>query len=203
MIHYGSRRGVFGSGTEEAVDLNQADAFQITMSVRSRALLSDRYDFNLVYYRRDLSESLWNAKLRKKHLSLKQITRRVAFGEDPSVEPLRVKHFYLKSDRPVYVAKMEHGMPNDDCVPLDYVSQFNKLFVGYLMRCPKAYPLEVELFGQQGLSLAMRRDGAVISSVAPHVLVYQRGGLEQAPESSEVEESVMDHGRIQALPKTT
>lgn len=174
LIYYGSRRGVFGANTKESVALGQVDAFQITMVPRSEALLSDDYDFSLVYYRRDLARELWDGKERSAHHEVKELTRRVELSDKPSLEPHRMRHFYIKSDRPIYVAQFGCRVPSDDCVPSEYLDDFNTRFEGYLMRCPKGVSLEKELFQLQDLSLVEHRDGSVISGVAPHVLLYAR-----------------------------
>lgn len=184
LIYYGQRRGVFGSEVKDSVDLGRVDAFSITLAPRSEALLSNDFEYKLIYLRANLAAVLWENSQRKKHPEIKNITRRVEFNEEPGLEPHRLRHWYISCNRPIYVARYGQGIPTDDCVPLDYVNAFDNQFEGFLFRCAKDFLLEKEICGALGLGLVDRRDGAMISSLAPHVLIYS-----QTPWSDEKSES--------------
>jgi hypothetical protein len=171
LIYYGSRRGIFGPQTKEMVDLHHVDAFEITLSPRSMPLLSHEYAYHLVYFRKHLSVDIWDPLHRKNHPILKELTRRVELNAEQSTEPHRLRNFYIKSHRPLYVAKYD-VMPNDNSVPLEYINDFDRLFEGYLIRSPKDYELQSHLFCLQNLHLTEQRNGLSLSSTSPRVLVY-------------------------------
>ena len=172
LMYYGTRRGVFGSGTKDAINLKDTKAVQVTLNPRTETLLSESYDYYLIFYCKKLAQDLWDAGHRREHPKLKGLTLRVEFSKKPSLDPHRLKPFYIKSHRPIYVALYSCGIPNDHCVPTSYEDEFNELFQGYMVRTPKNYSLESELFGIQDLRLHERRDGTVISPTTPHVVVY-------------------------------
>jgi len=171
LIYYGSRRGIFGPQTKEMVDLHHVDAFEITLSPRTIPSLSDEHSYHLVYYRKHLSVDIWDPPHRKNHPTLNELTRRVELNTEQSTEPHRLRHFYIKSHRPLYVAQYD-VIPNDDSVPIEYINHFDRLFEGYLIRSSKDYALESHLFNLQGLHLTEQRNGLSLSSTSPRVLIY-------------------------------
>jgi len=141
LIYYGSRRGVFHLTDKESVDLDCVDAIQISLIPRTVAPLSDRYDYNLVYFRKDLGIKFWDSKRRRSFPQMKKLIRRVVCSDVASVEPNRLRQLYIRSNRPVHVAQYSHVIPTDDYVPVSYVEKLKRCFEGYLIRSPKGYPL--------------------------------------------------------------
>ena len=175
LIYYGFRRGIFGPQTKEMVDLRHVDAFEITLSPRSMPSLSREYAYHLVYFRKHLAVDIWDPSHRNSHPTLKELTRRVELNPEQSTEPHRLRHFYIKSHRPLYIAQYDI-IPNDDSVPIEYINDFDRLFEGYLIRSPKYYSLESHLFNLQELHLTEQRNGLSLSRTSPRVLIYSHEG---------------------------
>ncbi|NWK54558.1 hypothetical protein HW115_02975 [Verrucomicrobiaceae bacterium N1E253] len=175
LIYHGSAEGAFGMDTKEAIDLEHVDALQIALKHRTVDPLSEIYDYDLVYYRKEIANRLWSSKFRKGCPTLRRLTRRVQFSDKATIKPNRLRHFYIKSNRPVHVAKYGNDVPTDHCVPEDYIQSFGEQFEGYLMRSKMGFPLVTSLFDAQGLNLADRREVSKLqasSKHSPHVLVY-------------------------------
>jgi len=174
LIYYGSEAGAFGNCIKDAIDLDEVQAFQISLKHRTVEALSDDYSYYLVYYRKDFGVNLWNSRFRKGCPTLRKLTRRVKFRSKPSLIPNRVRLLYIKANRPVHIAQYHSRVPTDHDVPAEYIKEFGEHFEGFLMRCKKDYPLVSSLFDAQGLTLSARRDVAVASKTAPHVRVYSK-----------------------------
>ena len=172
LIYHGCEKGAFSSQTKEAFDLSHVQAFQISLKHRTVEPLSDQYDYSMVYYRKELGLNLWNNRLRKGCPTLRRLTRRVKFSGKRSLNPNRLRQFYIKSNRPVHIAQYSSEVPTDHYVPQPYIEEFGRIFEGFLMRSKKGYPLVSSLFAAQGLSLTERRDMSATSSTAPHVLAF-------------------------------
>jgi len=172
LIYHGCEEGAFSKSGKKMVDLENVQAFQIALKHRTVEALSDDYDYNLIYYRRDFGMNLWDGKLRKTCPTLRKLTRRVKFSLKRTLEPNRLRKFYIKSSRPVHVAQYSSKVPTDHYVPEEYIERFGDLFEGFLMRSKKGYSLECGLFEAQGLALDERRDVSNVSETSPHVLVF-------------------------------
>jgi len=172
LIYHGCERGAFSTQTKEAFDLAHVQAFQISLKHRTVEPLSDEYHYSMVYYRKELGVNLWNNRFRKGCSTLRALTRRVKFSHKRSLKPNRLRHFYIKSNRPVYIALYNGDVPTDHYVPQPYIDEFGRIFEGFLMRSKRGYPLVSSLFAAQGLALTERRDMSATSSTAPHVLAF-------------------------------
>jgi len=172
LIYHGSEEGVLTRNNKKTIDLGAVKAFQITLKHRSVTALSDRYDYSLIYYPRVFGEGFWTAKFRQGCPTLRKITRRVKFTGKPSLKPKRVRFFYIKSNRPVHVAKYGGAVPADNYVPLDYLEKFDERFSGFLMRSPKNFPLLANLFSAQGLAVGDLRKVSSGSKDSPEVRAY-------------------------------
>lgn len=177
LIYHGSEEGVFGSTIKEAFDLDSIEAFQISLRHRIVEPLSKQYDYNLVYYRKELARTLWDSGLRRGCPTLRKLTRRVTYSDKRSLEPNRLRRFYIKSNRPIHVAKYSKEVPTDHYVPMEYIQEFGERFEGYLMRSKRGFPLVSRLFEAQGLSMAERRDIAMATETTPHVLAFTRDSI--------------------------
>ena len=178
LIYYGSRRGVFCASRARPMDLNQVDAFRITVEPRSVSLEDQDREYSLVYYKNKLAEDLWDSWHRRCQSELRRVTRRVRVTDDPTLHPVRLRHLYIPSHHPVYVAKYGHVVGEDYYVPDDYVKKFRCDFEGFLMSSPKGRSLEDELFSVQHLELCGRRDGHVKTVTTPHVTAYSLSGAD-------------------------
>jgi len=172
LIYHGCERGAFSKQTKEAFDLAHVQAFQISIKHRTVEPLSDEYQYSMVYYRKELGVNLWSNRFRKGCSTLRELTRRVKFSHKPSLKPNRLRHFYIKSNRPVHIALYNGEVPTDHYVPQSYIDEFGRIFEGFLMRSKRGYPLVSRLFAAQGLALTERRDMSSTSSSAPHVLAF-------------------------------
>jgi len=172
LLYYGCEEGAFGRNCKNPVDLEGVQAFQISLKHRTVYPLSDDYEYHLVYYRKELGLNLWSGKQRKGHPKLRKLTRRVKLSLRPTLEPNRLRQFYIKSNRPVHVAQYGSKVPTDHSVPDEYIEKFGELFEGFLVRTKKGYSLGESLFEAQGLAFDERRDVLYASETAPHVLIF-------------------------------
>lgn len=172
LIYHGCEEGAFSRSNKKVIDLDHVTAFQLVLKHRTVTPLSDKYDYNLVYYRKDFAANLWSGVFRRGCPTLRKITRRVKLGSKQDLKPNRLRSLYIKSNRPVHVARYESGVPIDHYVPLEYVEEFDQRFDGFLMRSKKGFPLVTSLFNAQGLALSARRDMTQSSKESPHVLMY-------------------------------
>jgi hypothetical protein len=174
LIYYGSRRGAFHQIGKKPVDLDSVDAIRISLNPRIERPLSDRYQYHLIYYRNNLAQELWNHTGCGKDPEVKHLTRRVRFVSEPSLEPHRLRHFYIKSNRPLHLARYGHVVPTDDYVPRSYVHKLSQEFMGFLMRSPREYSLSTSFFAKLGLGLVEKRNPCLLTSNAPHIWTYVR-----------------------------
>ncbi|MFK5922574.1 MAG: hypothetical protein QM496_10375 [Verrucomicrobiota bacterium] len=175
LIYHGSEQGAFAKKSDKAkqpIALEDVKAFQIGLNHRTVSPLSDDYDYNLVYYRKEFAEAFWDGKIRKGCPTLRKITRRVKFSQKQSLKPKRLKLFYIKSNRPVHVARYSDKVPTDNYVPAPYLAEFGRSFGGFLMRCPKGYALVSNLFAAQGLAVSDQRQLSEGADGRPRVRAY-------------------------------
>ena len=172
MIYYGDDSGASVSRSEEVIDLDKVQSFQISLKHRSVQPLSAEYDYYLVYNRRNEKLNLWNNRFWKKFPGLAQLIRRVKVSTDPSIQPVRHSKLYVKSNRPVYYAKYDAGAPINDYVPRAYSSQFDELFEGFLVRCDRDFPIEAQFLDAQGSDLTSYRHMKPESNATPSVRIY-------------------------------
>ena len=174
LLYHGNEHGAFSTPHKKAIDLSHERAIQITLSHRSSRALSDEFDYSLVYYQNDIADHLWNNAFRSHDSPLKKMTRRVSLNKEAELSPHRLRHWYLKSGHPIYIAKYGHVVPREESVPASYRQEFKERFEGFLMRMPKGFGLRFHLFKLQHLVLDECRDTNTNYADAPHVMTYVR-----------------------------
>lgn len=180
LLYYGSLEGAFGTPMNDRVDLGEVKAIKIPILLSSGSA-SDPYEYNLVYYSKELSDSLWNFEDREKQAELRELTQRVSLNREKSSLAKRIlNNLFIKPGPaacPVYFTKFEGLIPHDGCVPLDYHRKLMDSFDGYLMRCKRDFPLVRSLFRAQGIDMAKRRLARHEDCVRP-IITYM---LKNAP----------------------
>ena len=160
ILYHGSLDGIFGTPMNDRVNLNEVKAIKIAILHLSSGAASDQFEYNLVYYSKELSDSLWDLECREKQAELRALTQRVSLNSEKSHLAKRILNsLFIKPDPmicPVYFAKYEGQIPHDNYVPLDYHRKLPGLFDGYLMRCNRDFPLIRSLFHAQNIDLAKR-----------------------------------------------
>lgn len=172
LLYFGSEQGFFGSGRVDAVNLDSTAAIRIKLGHRTAQPLSDLYDYSLVYYRNDLGQKLWSPRYRDKYTDLVSMTRRVKLNRAPSLKAKHFNLFALPGRRPVHVARFDVTLPQDNYVPLEYVTKLNSNFTGFLMRSERDFPLVRSLFESMNLELESRRDVTFPSPQSPNLVIY-------------------------------
>lgn len=174
LIYYGSVKGVFGATKKNSVELGDVDAFLIPLKHRTQEPLSDEFDYDLIYYRREIGRHLWNHQMLSKSGGGKvKWIRRVGFSSQPSLQPSRLRRFFIKSNRPLHVKRCRHFVPSDDCIPADYIDAFNEQFAGYLVRSVRGAGSVEKLMDDQGLTMTARRNASVVSMADIHVQMFK------------------------------
>ena len=144
LIYHGSTHGAFGASSTKRppLDLGQIDAFRISLEHLTTAPLSDEYEYSLVYLNARLSEIIWDGKMRDQSSSLMKITRRVVLAKSASLNAKRYRTpFWVKFQKPVYLARYNKRLVINNCIPVEYVESFHNKYQGFLMRSKKGYPL--------------------------------------------------------------
>jgi len=173
------------------MDLDLVDAFEISLEPRSVKLEFEDREYSLVYYKNKLASELWDSGNRRLSSKLKRVTRRVRVTDKSTQSPERLRHLYLPTGHPVYVAQYGHVVGEDYYVPESYVKKFKQEFEGFLMSYPKGESLNDLLFETQGLKLCAHRDCHIKSATSPHVTAYSLSGANCQPEEGEVSEVEM------------
>ena len=172
VLYHGSSDGAFGLGSGKA-DLSQIQAIKINISHTSCPFLSSDYEYNVVFYSRELADLIWNSSSRKKKSELRALTRRVSLSSQKSLLARRIiDNLFIQSRRPIYFAKFEERIQPDYNVPLAYHQQLFSQFEGYLMRCPCDFPLVRSLFQAQGLDLVERRLASQHTATSELIVTY-------------------------------
>ena len=163
LICHGSIHGVFGSygsttTKDQALDLEKIDAFKISLARLSNDALTDQFEYSLVYVTKELSEHLWDGEKRALAPDVKSITRRVHLNETASIEAKRDKTpFWVRSLRPIYLAKYDIENLSDHYIPDAYNHQFHEKYQGFLMRSEVNYPVVRNIFEAYDLEMTNRR----------------------------------------------
>lgn len=159
ILYHGSLDGAFGPKMNEQVDLERLHVIKIPVIHQSMKPISDLYDYNLVFYDKPISGSLWDLEDREKQAELRALTRRVSFNAEKSHLARRIlDNLFIKQDNhPVYFARYEEMIPRDNCVPPSYHAQLRERFDAYIMRSNRDFPLVRSLCRAQGLDLAKRQ----------------------------------------------
>lgn len=167
MIYLNSSHGAasgiaLGGARQKPLDLDKEEAFKISLEHVSVRALSDEFEYNLVYLNHQMSEHIWEGRKREGSEDLRSLTRRVHFGEAASLAAKRYKTpFWVRFQRPIYIARCDDFLSNDHYVPQKYYAAFHHKFHAFVMRTELGYPLVRHLFEASGLRLSARR---VISS---------------------------------------
>ena len=159
LIYHGSTHGAFGVSTTKRppLDLTKIDAFRISLEHLTTEPLSDEYEYSLVYLNDTLSEIIWDGKMRDKNSRLPEITRRVVLAESASLNAKRYRTpFWVKFQKPVYLARYNKLLVINNCIPVEYVESFHKRYQGFLMRSKKGYPLIRNTLKASGIPLSDR-----------------------------------------------
>jgi hypothetical protein len=159
ILYHGSLEGPFGQKMNEWVDLGQLDVIKIPAIHRLFSPASDEYVYDLGFYDKSISDSLWDEEKRQKQAELRALTRRVLFNTQKSHLARRIMDnlFIKPGNHPIYFAKYEGVIHPDHYVPLSYHAQLSKRFDAYIMRSNRDFPLVRSLCRAQGLHLDKRR----------------------------------------------
>lgn len=180
-MYHGCFSGAFGQISQDPVDLDEIKAIKVRLSHKSAAPLSEEFEYHLVFYRKELANSIWNLSCRKRQRRLRSLSRRVVLSEQPTlaVEKIlitrRLLDFFTRKPCDIYFTRYDLPVPPDYYVPVDYHQQLLREFTPYIMRSPIEYPLVRSLFQAQNLPLDARQ---VVKDSPKHtdqVIVYKLG----------------------------
>ncbi|MFC4994395.1 hypothetical protein [Rubritalea tangerina] len=164
LLFHGSTHGAFGAyGSLNArrgpIDLVKIEALKVSLTYLTSTPLSDEYAYHLVFFNKDFSHTLWDGKSLDKSKHIKDITRRVRLGAEPSLSAKRYRDpFWVKFQKPIYLAQFPSPLHNELSVPAHYRALFENKFDGFLMRSEHDYPLVRNLIEASGLKLGARRE---------------------------------------------
>ena len=174
ILYHGNPEGTFGEKWNDRVDLEQIHAIKIGVCHSSTNALSDDYEYNLVFYRNSIADSIWEPASREKHAELRGLTQRVTLNKEKSLlaDRLLGRLPFIRSTRPVQFAKYESVPPPDHSVPLEYHRQIHRDFECYIMRTIPDFPLVRSLFRAQGLDMAKRKFASYSSDNRRPIITY-------------------------------
>jgi len=157
LVYHGSTHGAFGL-KRSPLDLREVDAIKISLNHLSTDPLSDEYEYNLIYLNDSLSEAVWNGQKRDNTPALMKITRRVLLAASPSLNAKRFRTpFWVKFTKPIYLARYNKVLIDDNTIPVDYLRDFHNKYQGFLTRTKKGYPLVRNTLESLGLKTSDRR----------------------------------------------
>jgi len=179
IMYHGSLDGAFGQSLHERVDLDKIQAIKIHLPYRPADGKPAEYEYNLVFYRRDMAASIWDPECRDRQAELMKLTRRVFLnGEKEPFSQRVVRRFFDRAERPIHFARYQDTVPADHYVPLAYHRQLFLDFVPYIMRTRPDYPLVRSLFQAQALDMAERKLVGHAAGDDPPVVTYRLKGAE-------------------------
>lgn len=179
LIYHNSAQGSFSGGkahsdSHTALDLDTKEAFKISLEHLSSDPLSEDFEYNLIYLNQDMSEHIWEGAKRGESKDLQKLTRRVQLGEFASLEAKRYKTpFWVRFQRPIYIALCDEFLHNDHYVPQAYYEKFHNKFHAFLMRTEVGYPLVRTIFDAYGLKMSERREVCDNQRRGLQVLAYE------------------------------
>jgi hypothetical protein len=174
VMYHGCLDGAFGKQVNDRVNLDEIRAIKIRVLHKSSKPLSEAYEYNLVFYRKCIAQSIWDPACRIKQAELKALTRRVSLNVKKSLLAKRLMdHLLIRSEREIYFARYTEVVPADHYVPLEYHQKLFREFEPYIMRTSPNFPLVRSLFQAQGLDLAERRLATRESDTANRVITYK------------------------------
>lgn len=174
ILYHGHPEGTFGGKCNDRVDLDQIHAIKIGVFHSSTNALSDKYEYNLVFYRKSIAGSIWEPSSRERNAELRGLTQRVTLNAQRSrlADRLLGSLPIIRPTRPVQFAKYEAIFPSDHCVPLEYHRQIHRDFECYIMRTIPDFPLVRSLFRAQGLDMAKRKFASHSSGNRRSIITY-------------------------------
>ena len=137
VLHYGNEIGAFAGPDKSTIDLDSV--FAIEIDITAYATHSDgAHSYSLMFFERDWNHNIWEEKLLEKRHNLKSVTTRVTLTADMTDNPSHEHHIFTSSNRYIDFAEYP-DLAISNCVPPAYVEQFNKRFIGYLMRSERSF----------------------------------------------------------------
>lgn len=174
VMYHGSLDGAFGKQVNERINLDAIKAVKIRVMHKSSKPLSEAYEYNLVFYRKCIAQSIWDPECRIKQTELKALTRRVSLNVKKSLLAKRlIDHLWIRAEREIYFARYTTMVPPDHYVPETYHRKLFGEFEAYIMRTRPNFPLVRSLFKAQGLDLAERRLASRESDPVNRVITYK------------------------------
>ena len=174
VMYHGCLDGAFGKQVNERINLDEIKAVKIRVLHKTSKPLSEAYEYNLVFYRKCIAESIWDPSCRTKQAELKNLTRRVSLNVKKSLLAKRLMdHLLIRAEREIYFARYTEVVPADHYVPVDYHQKLFREFEPYIMRTRPDFPLVRSLFQAQGLDLAERRLATRESDTLNRVITYK------------------------------
>ncbi|HEY8961396.1 MAG TPA: hypothetical protein VIM57_04260 [Luteolibacter sp.] len=174
VMYHGCLDGAFGKQVNERIDLDGIKAVKIRVLHKSSKPLSEAYEYNLVFYRKCIAQSIWDPECRIRQAELKALTRRVSLNVKKSLLAKRIiDHLLIRAEREIYFARYTAVVSPDHYVPEAYHRKLFAEFEPYIMRTRPNYPLVRSLFKAQGLDLAERRLASRESDPVNRVITYK------------------------------
>jgi len=174
VMYHGCLDGAFGKQVNDRINLDEIKAVKIRVLHKTSKPLSEAYEYNLVFYRKCIAQSIWDPECRTKQSELKALTRRVSLNVKKSLLAKRLMdHLWIRAEREIYFARYTEAVPADHYVPLDYHQKLFREFEPYIMRTRPDFPLVRSLFQAQGLDLAERRLATRESDILNRVITYK------------------------------
>lgn len=174
VMYHGCLDGAFGKQVNDRIHLDEIRAIKIRVLHKSSKPLSEAYEYNLVFYRKCIAQSIWDPACREKQAELKALTRRVSLNVKKSLLAKRLMdHLMIRAERDIYFARYTDVVSPDHYVPETYHRKLFHEFEPYIMRTRPNYPLVRSLFQTQGLDLAERRLASRESDTVNRVITYK------------------------------
>lgn len=174
VMYHGCLDGAFGKQVNDRINLDEIRAVKIRVLHKTTKPLSQAYEYNLVFYRKCIAQSIWDPACRTKQAELKALTRRVSLNVKKSLLAKRLMdHLLIRSERDIYFARYTETVSPDHYIPEAYHRKLFGEFEPYIMRTRPEYPLVRSLFQAQGLDLAERHLATRESDPVNRVITYK------------------------------
>ncbi len=172
VLYYGNEIGAFSGPDKNTVDLSKVYAVEIDLTSYANHD-NGLHSYAVMFFERKWNEEVWNQKLLQKKHNLKSVTTRVKLTADMTDNPKHEHHLFTASNRYIDFSTYPE-IATSHVVPPEYIEQFNRRFVGYLMRSERAFDDVHEMIGKYQLSDLVAHDHEV-NDLHEHVKVCAYG----------------------------
>ncbi len=159
FLYHGSTHGPFGKLDShlQSIDMEELDAFRVSLEHLSTNPLSDTYDYHLVYVARSAYQKIWHGCKKQKIPGMKHISDEIKLSDtvkSTSHTPL----FWSKKEASITLSEYRNEIAMDHYIPDDYRHAFQQKFSGILMRTKSDCRLLWLLLEAHGLKVVDHRE---------------------------------------------